>query len=213
MIAGFKDESATSRTTGLAGRRGGRGGSREHQTSRTRGAYHKFFRVSILGMLISSVYSKNRAKDSPVVFQLYPEKWICWPSLFTQGNDWSKMKPPVVRVYLVCNRPLEDVTRSLHAPDTTPFRTMASTFVGAPAALRARVAPRRGSRDARALTRADASAQAVPAVTPSTVGSRCGSASVKGTVRKQNEDRFASYVSFPAHRRDIQRATPRTSHL
>jgi len=83
---------------------------------------------------------------------------------------------------------------------------MASTFVGAPTALRARVAPRRGSRDARALTRADASAQAVPAVTPSTVGSRCGSASVKGTVRKQNEDRFASYVSFPAHRRDIQRA-------
>ena len=90
---------------------------------------------------------------------------------------------------------------------------MASTFVGAPAALRARVAPRRGSRDARALTRADASAQAVPAVTPSTVGSRCGSASVKGTVRKQNEDRFASYVSFPAHRRDIQRATLRTSPL
>ena len=72
---------------------------------------------------------------------------------------------------------------------------MASTFVGAPAALRARVAPRRGSRDARALTRADASAQAVPAVTPSTVGSRCGSASVKGTVRKQNEDRFASYTN------------------
>ena len=99
--------SATSRTTGLAGRRGGRGGSREHQTSRTRGAYHKFFRVSILGMLISSVYSKNRAKDSPVVFQLYPEKWICWPSLFTQGNDWSKMRPPVVRVYLVAiDRPL-----------------------------------------------------------------------------------------------------------
>jgi hypothetical protein len=31
-------------------------------------------------------------------------------------------------------------------------------------------------------------------VTPATVKSRSGSASVKGTVRKQNEDRFASYV-------------------
>jgi hypothetical protein len=83
---------------------------------------------------------------------------------------------------------------------------MASTFVGAPAALRARVAPR-------ALTRADASAQALPAVTPSTVGSRCGSASVKGTVRKQNEDRFASYVSFPAHRAISSAHVARTSHL
>jgi hypothetical protein len=34
-------------------------------------------------------------------------------------------------------------------------------------------------------------------VTPATVGSRSGSASVKGTVRKQNEDRFASYVRPP----------------
>ena len=71
---------------------------------------------------------------------------------------------------------------------------MASTFVGAPTALRAQVAPRRGSRSTRALTRADAAAQASLAVTPATVGSRSGSASVKGTVRKQNEDRFASYV-------------------
>ena len=46
---------------------------------------------------------------------------------------------------------------------------MASTFVGAPTALRAQVAPRRGSRSTRALTRADAAAQASLAVTPATV--------------------------------------------
>ena len=87
---------------------------------------------------------------------------------------------------------------------------MASTFVGAPTALRAQVAPRRGSRSTRALTRADAAAQASLAVTPATVGSRSGSASVKGTVRKQNEDRFASYVSYPPHRRDVRRTMPET---
>lgn len=87
---------------------------------------------------------------------------------------------------------------------------MASTFVGAPTALRAQVAPRRGSRSTRALTRADAAAQASLAVTPATVGSRSGSASVKGTVRKQNEDRFASYVSYPPHRRDVGRPMPET---
>ena len=87
---------------------------------------------------------------------------------------------------------------------------MASTFVGAPTTLRAQVAPRRGSRSTRALTRADAAAQASLAVTPATVGSRSGSASVKGTVRKQNEDRFASYVSYPPHRRDVGRTMPET---
>ena len=39
---------------------------------------------------------------------------------------------------------------------------------------------------------------------------RSGSASVKGTVRKQNEDRFASYVSYPPHRRDVGRPMPET---
>ena len=70
-----------------------------------------------------------------------------------------------------------------------------SAFVGTPASLRAPAATR--SARARVSVRADASSAATSLVTPATVGSRCGSASVKGTVRKQNEDRFASYVSVP----------------
>ena len=77
---------------------------------------------------------------------------------------------------------------------------MASTcFVGAPAALRAPVVSRRGSKvSARTapVTRAEGeTATGTVAVTPATVAVRTGSASIKGTVRKQNEDRFASYVS------------------
>ena len=78
---------------------------------------------------------------------------------------------------------------------------MASTcFVGAPAALRAPIVSRRGSKAAaRAapVTRAEGETAAAStlSVSPSTVAGRSGSASVKGTVRKQNEDRFASYVS------------------
>lgn len=74
------------------------------------------------------------------------------------------------------------------------------SFVGAPAALRAPVVSRRGSRaGARAapVTRADGAAAASTVnLTPATVAARSGSASIKGTVRKQNEDRFASYVSL-----------------
>eukprot|EP00230_Micromonas_polaris_P007364 CAMPEP_0117641924 /NCGR_PEP_ID=MMETSP0802-20121206/9603_1 /TAXON_ID=38833 /ORGANISM="Micromonas sp., Strain CCMP2099" /LENGTH=349 /DNA_ID=CAMNT_0005446923 /DNA_START=38 /DNA_END=1087 /DNA_ORIENTATION=- len=55
---------------------------------------------------------------------------------------------------------------------------------------------RRSNRAARVVTRADASSTCV--VTPQTVASRTGSASVKGTVRKQNEDRFAGYVNTNA---------------
>ena len=78
---------------------------------------------------------------------------------------------------------------------------MASTacsFVGAPAALRNPATTRRGSSMARhaSITRAEVSASSTVTVTPSTVAVRSGSASVKGTVRKQNEDRFASYVSI-----------------
>ena len=77
---------------------------------------------------------------------------------------------------------------------------MASTcFVGAPAALRAPVVSRRGSKaSARTapVTRAEGeTATGTVTVTPATVAVRSGSASIKGTVRKQNEDRFASYVS------------------
>ena len=67
-----------------------------------------------------------------------------------------------------------------------------SAFVGTPASLRAPAATR--SARARVSVRADASPAATCVVTPATVKSRSGSASVKGTVRKQNEDRFASYV-------------------
>ena len=70
-----------------------------------------------------------------------------------------------------------------------------SAFVGTPASLRAPAATR--SARARVSVRADASSASTCVVTPATVGSRSGSASVKGTVRKQNEDRFASYVSIP----------------
>lgn len=67
-----------------------------------------------------------------------------------------------------------------------------TSFVGTPASLRAPAATR--SARARVSVRADASSAATCVVTPATVGSRSGSASVKGTVRKQNEDRYASYV-------------------
>ena len=70
-----------------------------------------------------------------------------------------------------------------------------TSFVGTPASLRAPAATR--SARARVSVRADASSAATCVVTPATVGSRSGSASVKGTVRKQNEDRFASYVRPP----------------
>ena len=70
-----------------------------------------------------------------------------------------------------------------------------SAFVGTPASLRAPAATR--SARARVSVRADASPAATCVVTPATVKSRSGSASVKGTVRKQNEDRFASYVRPP----------------
>lgn len=76
-----------------------------------------------------------------------------------------------------------------------------TSFVGTPASLRAPAATR--SARARVSVRADASSAATCVVTPATVGSRSGSASVKGTVRKQNEDRFASYVRpLPALSRD-----------
>ena len=78
---------------------------------------------------------------------------------------------------------------------------MASTcsFVGTTAVLRA--APggaRRGGRAAarapvNVTTRSDG-AVADCVVTPATVATRSGSASVKGTSRTQNEDRFSSYV-------------------
>ena len=42
--------------------------------------------------------------------------------------------------------------------------------------------------------------------TPDTIASRCGSASVKGTVRKENQDRFAAYVS------DVQSNPPPCHH-
>jgi hypothetical protein len=86
-----------------------------------------------------------------------------------------------------------------------------SAFVGTPASLRAPAATR--SARARVSVRADASLAATCVVTPATVKSRSGSASVKGTVRKQNEDRFASYVSFPAHRAISSAHVARTSHL
>lgn len=75
----------------------------------------------------------------------------------------------------------------------------ATSFVGTPATLRAPAATRRARARVASVTRADGSAQASTcAVTPATVAQRSGSASVKGTVRKQNEDRFASYVRLPA---------------
>ena len=75
----------------------------------------------------------------------------------------------------------------------------ATSFVGTPATLRAPAATRRARARVASVTRADGSAQASTCVvTPATVAQRSGSASVKGTVRKQNEDRFASYVRTPA---------------
>ena len=66
-------------------------------------------------------------------------------------------------------------------------------------ASRARGDPPRARARVASVTRADGSAQASTCVvTPATVAQRSGSASVKGTVRKQNEDRFASYVRTPA---------------
>ena len=65
---------------------------------------------------------------------------------------------------------------------------------------------RRSNRAARVVTRADASSTCV--VTPQTVASRTGSASVKGTVRKQNEDRFAGYVSSARPRVALFRVSP-----
>ena len=79
---------------------------------------------------------------------------------------------------------------------------MASTcsFVGATAPMRARVTARRGrAQRASVAPRAETSAVAC-AVTPATVQQRSGSATVKGTSRKQNEDRFASYVRRPSSR-------------
>ena len=75
-----------------------------------------------------------------------------------------------------------------------------SSFVGASAGLRARAPARKRASRVAAITRSDGAAQASSTcnVTPATVGARSGSASVKGTVRKQNEDRFASYVRTPA---------------
>jgi hypothetical protein len=84
-------------------------------------------------------------------------------------------------------------------------------FVGTPASLRAPSATR-SNRSTRVVTRADASSAATCVVTPATVGQRSGSASVKGTVRKQNEDRFASYVRLPRCF-SASRAVPRNATL
>ena len=89
---------------------------------------------------------------------------------------------------------------------------MASTcsFVGAPRPL---TAARRISKPAtRGLTvlRAEGDVAAPPVkVTPASVAGRSGSASVKGTVRKQNEDRAGSYVSQRTLRRvTVPRGSP-----
>ena len=92
------------------------------------------------------------------------------------------------------------------------FLEMASTcsFVGAP---RPFTAARRISKPAtRGLTvlRAEGDVAAPPVkVTPASVAGRSGSASVKGTVRKQNEDRAGSYVSQRTLRRvTVPRGSP-----
>ena len=88
--------------------------------------------------------------------------------------------------------PRHTESRDPHSHASAANMACTSAFVGTPASLRAPAATR--SARARVSVRADASPAATCVVTPATVKSRSGSASVKGTVRKQNEDRFASYV-------------------